>query len=494
MDSSQLQQAGFSQQEINEYTKLQAAGFSEAEIKKYYTEQPKTSKWKTIGGVANSTVRPMLEYGGMALGGVLGSGVGPEGTVAGAALGYAGGKQTANLYEQAMGTKKPGSIPEELTKGAKDVAEGATMEIGGQVLGKVLPEAAKVAGKGIQQLWGRGTGTGGATIGDAVKSGLETGVTLNPIKSATPFDRGLRGQATGDEIVAEANSLLQKIVDKRGAEYVAKLEKIKTNPKVLEEVNDGLVKKLSDLNSSDKFEIKVTNDPKGKLSVDYSKSTIVEGQPVVTRAIEDINGWTDKTPAGLDKLAKRIGTYARQVKKGTPADAFLTQLNQTIRDGLKKAVPGYAEMTKGYSEASKLIEDIEKTLSIKMSGGTGKYTADQTLRRLTSAMKDNFSLRREMVDILGAEGGKDLSSKISGYAMSSFVPVGLSGAAPVLVGEWALAKFISPKFWPILAASSPRVAGEFLRMYGKFLGQIKGVGPFAGKATAYGIKKATEND
>jgi hypothetical protein len=116
---------------------------------------PSSQKWKTAGGEPKSftdtLIRGGLEYGGMALGGVVGSGIGPEGTIAGAALGYAGGKTVADKREEMQGKKSQPTDLERASSTGKAVVEGASMEMGGQLIGagmqKVGQYFAKLAPK-----------------------------------------------------------------------------------------------------------------------------------------------------------------------------------------------------------------------------------------------------------------------------------------------------------------------------------------------------------
>jgi len=94
-------------------------------------------------------VRPVLEFGGMAAGGAVGSGVGPAGTIAGAAGGYAMGKEAANLYDQAVGVRKSENLLSErgaLSKVAEtgqNLVEGAGLEMTGGIIGKSAELVAK---------------------------------------------------------------------------------------------------------------------------------------------------------------------------------------------------------------------------------------------------------------------------------------------------------------------------------------------------------------
>jgi hypothetical protein len=92
---------------------------------------------------------------------------------------------------------------------------------------------------------------------------------------------------------------------------------------------------------------------------------------------------------------------------------------------------------------------------------------------LTSSMRENFEMRRDLVDALGTQGGQDIAGQVAGYAMSQAIPRGLVGK--VAAGSAGYIAYLHPKFWPILAASSPRVMGEFLNVYGGALNQMKSV-------------------
>jgi hypothetical protein len=74
---------------------------------------------------------------GMVAGGLVGTPAGPGGVVAGAGLGYAGAKQ---LYRFMTNPTQPGySLADQMARTGRDVLEGAQMEMGGQVLGKIIP-------------------------------------------------------------------------------------------------------------------------------------------------------------------------------------------------------------------------------------------------------------------------------------------------------------------------------------------------------------------
>lgn len=100
---------------------------------------------------------PTIDAGAMtagaALGGAAGTALGPAGTVAGgvggAGLGYSIAQRGKDLAEQALGIQKPYGIAEGLQKSAKNVVEGAGMELTGQGLGAAVGGAVKGIKGGI---------------------------------------------------------------------------------------------------------------------------------------------------------------------------------------------------------------------------------------------------------------------------------------------------------------------------------------------------------
>jgi hypothetical protein len=73
----------------------------------------------------------------------------------------------------------------------------------------------------------------------------------------------------------------------------------------------------------------------------------------------------DITPMGLDMLKRNLDQF---YSPKSDVRAFTTSARNKVKDLIVKNVPEYAEMTKGYSEASNLIKDIESNLMIRKEG------------------------------------------------------------------------------------------------------------------------------
>lgn len=418
-------------------------------------------------GYRPEIVRPIFEMGGGALGAGIGAGVGGGlGAIPGAGLGYAAGKKLADMADSLAGLNPAPTLTESLKQSVKDIMTGSTMETGGQIGGKILPKLIETTGKIAKPMLGKMSGKGTW----AIEKSLEGG---------DMFTKALHDKISGQEVVDTAKGALQEIAEKRSSDYVTELNKIKFNRSKLNNVKTALDDEVKNIQK--KFTISTSRDVNGNLIVNMDKSNIVEHQPVVKRALEDIADWTDTTATGLDNLKKRLGTYVKQAGKDTPAQVSIIKLQNNLKNSLNNTIPSYKDMTSKYNQVTSLIDDIESALVKK---GQGKWTADQTLRRLTSAMRSDKEIAHDLMEVFGKNTSEDISGMVAGYSMRDPLPSGMFSGASML-GQIILARYVSPEFIPILAASSPRIQGEFLSQYGKLLRETKGMTLPAAKIMSY---------
>ena len=433
-----------------------------------------------VRSIASSFVRPALEIGGMTGGGLIGSSAGPLGTVAGAGLVYGAGKGIADLLE---GKPQPTTVGESLLSGAKDVGTGMTMEMGGQVAGKLIGKGIEYGGKLGKQVLGRVTGAGPGAAEEAVKG-------------SPAFTDAMRGKITGEEIVDNAKEALSTLKANRAAAYQAKLAEIS---KIKGEIDTSPIGEKA-INLAERYGVKmVDKSPPGSMKpefdFDMSRTALGSaGNRDVKEILGIVRSWGsqpgDKTPIGLDTLKRQLDDF---YSESSNARAFVAELRNEVKNLIVKEVPQYAEMTKGYAEATRLVKDVESNLMLRKQGMSGRIVADQTLRRLMSSMRDNFELRRELLGILSSQGGQDLTGQVGGYTMNAWLPRGLAGITPTIAGTAAALQYINPKYMPLLVASSPRVSGEFMRMMGKVSKSVPGASMAAGKAAAYLTVPPAEN-
>lgn len=436
--------------------------------------------------------RPTLEFGGMLAGGTAATIPGvftgpaaPLATAAGGTLGYAGGAQAADIVDAALGVQsRPqkttgNALLDETKQVAGDIATGAQMEALGPIVGKGIQYTAQGVGKVAKPVLGRLSGTGTPTVKQALKAGKTEGFT----GKQTDFTKAMRGNITGEEIVSNAKSALAGMKQARGDAYRSQLAEIKDVNSML----DLTPIKAKTNKIFSKF-MRIGKD--GKPMWDRTKISKQHVGPIKD-LYDDIMEWGsrqgDATPLGVDMLKSNIDDLYSESNSGR---ALIAQLRKMVKNELVDQVPQYAKLTKPYEEATKLIKDIEMGLSMRKQGMSGRVVADQTLRRLMSSMKDNFELRGELLKALSKHGGADLEGQLGGHLASEVLPQGLS-ATGIGVAASA-ATYLNPKMAPLVAAASPRVQNEFMRYFGKALGEMQGTAPTVGRAISYGAKKVQE--
>jgi ribosomal protein S17E len=333
------------------------------------------------------------------------------------------------------------------------------MSQGINALGAVAKKASPLASRTRNELLGMSTGAGPVPIERAVVG--------------TPaFKEGMRGKITGDEIVENAREALESIKEKRSSEYRSQLEE-------LTDLTKDKASKAAQIDMSpirdkakelyERYNVKRMGNVGPHANFDLSRVPMgKKGIRDIKEIIDKVQTWGtnkggkkgDNSALGLDTLKRQLDDF---YSDSSQARGFVAELRDAVHKTISDAVPEYANMTKGYQEASTLIKDIQKTLMLQT--GNSQRTADQVLRRLTSAMKERFELRKDLIDVLGKEGSVNLTDRIAGYSMSNTMPKGLVSRIH-LGGAAALAHWVNPMLWPALAASSPRVMGEFLTAYG----------------------------
>lgn len=135
----------------------------------FVADSPGQSNTGSSGrSIASKLYRPALEYGGLALGAVAGGGAGiPTGPgaiatgAAGAGLGYAAGKQAANILDERLGLREQPPLYRQAIDTTGDVLTGTASELGGQALTLGVKAATPLlnkAGRGLAKTAGAMTG------------------------------------------------------------------------------------------------------------------------------------------------------------------------------------------------------------------------------------------------------------------------------------------------------------------------------------------------
>ena len=313
-----------------------------------------------------------------------------------------------------------------------------------KVAGKAATGAADV-GAG---LLGTYTGTGKRFIKEAANPGNEA--------NFTQYMRG--GEEGGRQIVSDAKDALQQIRQQRGDEYRTQLSALAANTAPITDAPMALNASLDD--QLRKFNVRMTDD-----GPDFSRSTIDrKSQGDVKNIIDLVRDWgahpDDLQPIGLDTLKRQLDDFYSDSKNSR---VMVSNLRDKVHGLITDKVPAYADMTKDYAQATGLVNELELTLSLGK-----KPMIDTTLRKLTSAMRDNFAFRTGLLRQLQDATGENLESSIAGYNMSSAASQGGFGklTSGALIGS-AMTHFLTGGHaLSLMALSSPRIVGETLRAMG----------------------------
>lgn len=328
----------------------------------------------------------------------------------------------------------------------------------------------KTIGRVAQETFGATTGTGMGVVRAAYEAAKEGG------EKAAQFTKAMRGNTSPDEIVSAAKESLGEIIQRRSTAYEAALTKVKgmtdqidTTP-IQNAIETGLKK----------FGVEVTEE-----GLDFSRSTLrfnKKAQEEINTIVNEMAGFGskvgDNSPIGVDRLKR---AFSDLYSDSSEARAFVANVTGETRKLLSK-VPGYDEMSKSYGEATGLIKEIQKGLSLG-----NKASVDTAFRKLSTTLRTNNEFRQQLVDELDKISGGTLSAQVAGQQLSEKLPrglakIGLAGAGGIGLATGGLGVVALLK---LAAVSSPRLIGEFAnalgvsaRYFGKFL---EAIGVKAGK-------------
>ena len=218
---------------------------------------------------------------------------------------------------------------------------------------------------------------------------------------------------------------------------------------------DAFTKKVGD------FWVKI--DPEGNL--DFSKSTISKTWEIneVKWMWDDIQSFGSNTLDNLDTLKQRISNRYLDGREWSRSNAIWADTSSTIRWVIADKSPVYDKMMKDYQTIDSNIKDISNTLALWKKAST--MTA---ITRLSQVLKDNLSMRKEMVDMLESYTWKDIKGQLAWLAMNPVMARWLAW-----VWEGGMLAYTLLKAWihPVLLwealLASPRAVWEFAQAVGK---------------------------
>lgn len=330
----------------------------------------------------------------------------------------------------------------------------------GAAIGGALPGALKVAGglgsaTGVaaKKLIGGMTGVGDEALSTAFKAGREGNKT---------FLENMRGKVNMTDVLDDAKSALDNMRVAKNEAYTSGMVDIRGDKSILG--FDGIDKALKTGFNRVSF--------KGK-TVDQKAAGYLD------EVMESVNEWKGlnpgefHTPSGMDALKQKIGATLESIPlEQKNARAIVGEIYNSVKGEITQQAPKYAEVMKDYSQASELINEIQRALI-----GGKRASADASMRKLQSLMRNNvqtnYGNRLDLAKELADKGGKDVLPGVAGQAMQELLPRSLSARiGGVGLGMSALA---NPALWAAAPFASPRLMGEALYGAGRAGGATKNV-------------------
>lgn len=346
---------------------------------------------------------------------------------------------------------------------------GARVEKVGRIVDplNVAAKTVKGAGKAGAFVTGLTTGTGIRAVEEAAKAGYEGG------KKGQAFVSQMRGKEPASAVVNEAEQAVDVLRRQRQADYRAGMAGVSQDATVLDMAP---IRAAFD-------QIRQMGRYAGRSGTGPAQTLNEPAVAAVAKLDEIISNWEKldpaefHTPEGLDALKKKIYNQSKGYQPGTPERLVADQMYNAVRQLVAKQAPEYMRVMGDYEQASDLLRELEKSLSL-----SDKASVDTTLRKLQSILRNNANTNYGQRAALGEElvgaGAETLFPRLSGQAMSSVLPRGLSGQ---LSGVGALGNvlqnfpgaFLEPTSLAAIGLTSPRAVGETAYTAGRVAGGPK---------------------
>jgi hypothetical protein len=362
--------------------------------------------------------------------------------------------QLAAMYKEKYGTSQ-GFKQALAYDPASVIADAATlispMSGGFKKLGEKTgfqPTAA--VGRGTADILGATTGVGGETVQRAFKAGTE---------GDQAFWKNLRGQVPMQDVLDSAKQNLQNLRIEKNKDYRSGMVDIRSDKSLLD--FKGLDDALTEAEKLATFKGQVKNK---------------KGYDVYQEIKDEVSKWKKldpaeyHTPEGFDALKQKLGGIIESIPPNEKtANMIGKQIYNKAKSTINDQAPTYAGVMKDYGEASDLIREIERSLSLGE-----KASADTAMRKLQSLTRNNvntnYGNRLELAKQL-EQGGTPLLSSLAGQSMSATMPRGLAGIGGL--GTIGASVFANPYSALALPFQSPLAVGAGAYGAGKAVNMMR---------------------
>jgi hypothetical protein len=328
-----------------------------------------------------------------------------------------------------------------------------------QVVGNA---ALKGTGNTLAGALGVTTGTGGDTVKAAYNAGK---------KGNQTFYKNLTKEADPTEVLDTAKNALTNMRVQKSNDYRSGMVDVSNDKSVLDFSN--IDQSLANADAKVSF--------KGQIKDKIAAQKVKEAQ-------NEINKWKNldpaeyHTPEGMDALKQKIGGILESIPyEQRTARSAVQDIYNSTRKTIADQAPTYDKVMKDYSEASDLVTQIQKSLSLGE-----KASVDTAMRKLQSLTRNNvqtnYGQRVKLAEELAKHGGEDIMPALAGQAMSEWSPRGIVGKGEDLAAIYAA--FTNPSALAAFPLAMPRVVGTAAYGAGKVASKVPKLPITANKANA----------
>lgn len=343
---------------------------------------------------------------------------------------------------------------------------------GGSALGARAPgmvgTAARTAGTVANTIdplaaTGRAIGRSGNLVSDVI--GTTTGVGARPFREA--FDAGrtgnqvfaenMRRQVPVGNVVDMAENAVGQLSRERSAAYRRDMAATRASQNTVDinPVRAAIQQAMDETHYSG-------------VPVDAHAADVLNRISDVVDSFANIPG--PHTPDRFDAMKRAIGEIEQRTQQGTLERRVAGNIYNSVRNEITSQVPEYAAAMRNYSEASDLLQEMRRTMSVN-----DRAMPDTTLRKLQSTMRNNvntnYGARERLLDEL-ARREPNLPAALAGQALNAWAPRGLARAAGPIEAGLAIAH-MNPMLAAGLPLSSPRIMGEAAYGLGQAVGSVQ---------------------
>jgi hypothetical protein len=334
--------------------------------------------------------------------------------------------------------------PEDMTTGAAIGAAIPGVQAAARGVGAVLPK-----------VFGTTTGAGDAALTQAYQAGKSGGA------ASQAFRENMRGDASMLDVLNDAKANLASLQQQRSAQYLKSTAGMRANSTPVDLT--PILSSVDDVASDFMFKGQAKN-PQAAQAIGKARELVSEWAQLDPAQFH--------TPAGIDALKQQIGGLKEAIPfEQRSARSAIDRIYRSVGDQVKKADPKYAEAMADYAQASDLIDEVQRALSVNE-----RASADTAMRKLQSLMRNNantnYGARLATAQALEEQGGRQIMPALAGQALNSWTPRSLQGAAATGAGSVMALSGNVPGALAAGLTTSPRLAGEAFYGAGRAAGAV----------------------